>query len=371
MRLKELKLYNFRNVADGTLQFGDGITLISGSNGQGKTNILEAISFLSHAKSFRTPKSREVIRWGGNECSIFGTIAHDISPTHTQLGVSISSRKKEGYRDGVRMESLADFIGVFTTVGFTPTDLLLVKGSPGERRAFLDKHIIYFEAKLFQHLLTYQRALRNKNALLAAARENPSELPPEKVAPWNRILSESAVQITAARKRFLGELESEAKAVYRQFAPSEEQLSLSLLSGIEQRCGVELSAEQVFAALQGELQRELRNGRSVIGPHRDDIQILIADREARLYASQGQTRSIVLALKLAVIHLLERQRRERPVLLLDDVDSELDRQRAGALFDVIFRGERQVIITCTSADRIPISPERYRLLQVRNGVVQG
>lgn len=339
MRLNSIKVEGFRNLARTELTFSPGLNLITGQNGQGKTNLLEAIVFLGATKSFRTPRSRDAIAWGGVTFSVSGEIADRAGTMSLRLGVSAKGKEASVY--GKRVESAQDYLGKLITVTFSPQDLELVRGGPVERRALLDRHSVDLCPHLMVSLVNYSRALRAKTALIKQG-ENRYRV----IEPWNQILAREMLVITAARDRFVREVAPRAARCYEQFSStSGERCSCSYRSSV---LGYS-SEEELLQALEREFPRELSSGSLRLGTHRDDLLIALNGKSARHFASQGQARSIVLALKLAILEMLEAARQESPVVLLDDVDAELDSHRSDNFFRLMLDHGRQVFVTSTDA----------------------
>lgn len=337
MILESLKTFNFRNLVNTSLDFGGSVNYIVGQNGQGKTNLLEAIYVLGVTKSFRTSKFEEVVCWGEKSLSVFGKFNDGTSGI--ELGVLYENDTKSYYVNSDKTKAAMDFLGKFLVVAFNPNDLMLVKGSPGLRRKFLDKHSVDVDHSLVRHLSNYSRALRNKNKLLKEGGCSQKSLD-----PWNQIIAVESARIISSRREFVSLLRDKVSDLYRRFAPEREQLTIKLKESIDFATG-DVSEGVALEKLRSQFDKEVRYRTSVIGPHMDDVLIYISGREARSFASQGQCRSIVLALKLGVIELIEERVGRSPAVLLDDVDSELDSKRAEAFFRLIFGQTRQVFIT--------------------------
>jgi DNA replication and repair protein RecF len=336
-----LKLFHFRNLENSTRHFSPGLNIICGQNGQGKTNLIEAINLLCTGRSFRTQTVADLVRWGETGASAFALIKGAL--TDEELGVSIEQGTRSAFVNGNKVRSLTEFVGRLLCVTFSPIDLAIVKGSPQVRRKFLDRHIVDFEPALMGAILDYHRALKSKAALLKGGDADTSAL-----EPWNQLMATAAASILRSRRALLRGLEEAANEYYRTLAHHDGQVSLKLESDIE---GESPSAEDIFTQLMDVQGRERRYKSPVRGPHRDDVLISLDGHDARAFASQGQARSIVLALKLGVIALLESHRKEAPIVLLDDVDSELDQSRCDALFELIYHTKRQVFVTGTDRDR--------------------
>jgi len=253
----------------------------------------------------------------------------------------MKSSRKELYVNGDKVNSLSSYIGKLLCVGFSPGDLALVQGSPQERRRFLDRHMTELNPSYMDVLMEYHRALKNKLKVLKSTGITPREL-----QPWNEILAEKMVTIIARRHRFLQQLSEISNRYHGLYSLNDGELSLQLRSSVCSAAELP-DANTLFEKLSHISEKEILLKSSLAGTHRDEVVIRIGGHDARAYASQGQARSIVLSLKLAVIELLEKQYDESPVIVLDDVDSELDERRSGAFFDLILSQGRQVFITGT------------------------
>lgn len=341
MKLESIKLFQYRNLENGELTFGPAVNVIIGNNGQGKTNLVEAVSLLSFGRSFRTSKHNELIRLGCKEGSVFGRVRSGDGVVN-ELGIVLEGKIRSAYRDGSKISKLSDFIGKLVCVSFSPADLNLVKGGPAERRSFLNRHISQLNLSFVDTLGDYQRALKNKLFLLKEQRGDQQSL-----TVWNQILAELSLKTYRMRARFIEKLEQFSAQRYAQLAPSDGSLSLHLRTDI---FGSSDSREQedVIRELSRRLRQEQNSRTCLVGSHRDEVEILIGGRSARSFASQGQTRSIVLALKLAVTDLIRDELSLMPILLLDDVDSELDQIRSEALYDLVAQNNAQVLLTGTS-----------------------
>lgn len=339
MFIEQLRVEGFRNLAKTELTFFPGVNLIVGQNGQGKTNLLEAVSFLGSTKSFRTSRSIDAIARGGQTFAISGLVVDRAGPFW--LGSSVGSKGKEALVHGKPVGSLHEYLGKLMTITFSPQDMDLVRGGPAERRSLVDRHLVDISPQLVVSLVTYARALRAKMALLK--RGSPSY---RSIEPWNRILAKEMRIISAARSQFVQELSPRAAACYERFTSSPgEQLTSEYRSNVLAYA----SEDEVVRALEQDFERETATKAVRIGIHRDDLSLALSGKPAREFASQGQARSIVLSLKLAILELLEAHRHESPVVLLDDVDAELDAHRAHHFFQMMIEQGRQVLVTSTDA----------------------
>lgn len=341
MFVSTLKVFKFRNLADQTITLGPGAVYINGLNGNGKTNLVEALYLLSGSRSFRTNSSQELLKWGEKECSVFGTVVSKDGAE--ELGLAFTPGERTAFAHGKPLESVTDLIGKLRVVAFSPSDLSLVKGSPSGRRRFLDRHMVDLNPSFIKVLMAYQRALASKSAVL----KQPG-VAYAHIQPWNDLLAESCGNIVDNRLKFIESLNERASLFHREYAPTDGELSISLESDFIED-GRALSVDEIRGRLENVAPKEMLMRTPSLGVQRDDLHIALGGVDARAFASQGQTRSVVLSLKLGVIDLLESASGESPVIILDDVDSELDKGRSERLFKALLGKQRQVIVTGTEA----------------------
>lgn len=341
MHVSTLKVYKFRNLADQTIDLGSGPVYICGLNGNGKTNLVEAIYLLSGSRSFRTNSSNELLKWGEQECSIFGTV----TTTHgtEELGLVFTSGERRAVSNGKVLDSMTDLIGRLRVIAFSPADLSLVKGSPSGRRRFLDRHMVDLNPPFIKVLMGYQRALASKSAVLKQPGCTYAHL-----KPWNELLAQACGKIVDNRAKFLNSLSDKSHTFHKLYAPMDGDLSLVLESDFYEDDKA-LSEDEILAKFENAAPREMAMRSATLGVQRDDVKITLGGVDARAYASQGQTRSVVLSMKLGVIEMVESATGESPVVILDDVDSELDKARSERLFSALLSKPRQIIVTGTEA----------------------
>ena len=358
-RLKSLTFFQFRNLEDQTLTIGKRVVGFVGANGQGKTNVLEGVYLLSVARSFRTSRSKELVRWGCEAFSVFGKLVlqgHDLS-----LGLSLENGERSGFVNGEKVPGFGDFVGRLPVVAMSPADLALVKGGPEERRRFLDKHLVDIRPAYYFALQGYQRILRNKQELLKSGRATLPAL-----RAWNELLAAGAAEIVRYRMEFAAKLQSSAATLYAGIAPGDEPLTVRLSS----RCSTAedaLGPGEILGLLEQLLVREQEQRRILFGPHRDDLVVELGGRDSRAFASQGQSKTIALVLKLAALQLIEAQRGHAALLLLDDIDAELDPARREAFYPLIRSSERQVLLTGTELRGVTSTIGDVEILQVAKG----
>lgn len=325
---------------------------------------------LSGSRSFRTSSQSELVRWGKRESSVFGTIVRKDGTD--EIGIAFTPGQRTAFKNGNQLSSVSDLVGSCGVVAFSPSDLSLVKGAPAGRRRFLDRHMVDLQPNFLGTLVAYQRAVASKGALLKSPQVDISQL-----EAWNEILTEHGGKIVENRLNFLKSLEERARVFQSEFAQSDGELKLTLESDFVSKDGI-VSREAIAQGLHKIAEREIAMRSTLFGPHRDDVAISLGSGadgrgiDARAFASQGQTRSIVLALTLGVIELMEDKLGEAPIVVLDDVDSELDAPRAKRLFAALGRRERQLIITGTSQPPPELEQGVHaeaQLVKISDGVV--
>ena len=340
MELKRLQLKNHRNYARLDLAPGSGVNIFIGPNGQGKTNLLEAVAMLALSSSPRARKEIELVGPVGPGAKIDALVEAHGRRLEVSIGLQVDGdrARRTIEVDGVRRRGV-DLPGSFRVTLFWPDDLGLVKAGPDLRRRFLNQMLVQVEPGYARALSSLRRVLEQRNSLLKriAAGEEAAEV----LDAWNQELVTYGTEIARARARAVEELRPEAARSHAEIADGEE-LEIAYAG----------PPDDFALAVQKSLDDDLRRGVTTVGPHHDDLAISLAGREARSYASQGQQRTAVVSLKLAEAELVARRTGERPVLLLDDVLSELDAERRGALLGRV-AGQGQVIITSAEAGPFP------------------
>ena len=340
MRLRRLQLKNHRNYVQLDLAPGPGVNVFIGANGHGKTNLLEAVAMLALSSSPRARRELELVGPAGSGSRIQAEI--DDGPARREISISLDVEGQRARRtievDGVRRRAI-DLPGHFRVVLFWPDDLGLVKAGPELRRRFLNQMLVQVEPGYARALAGLRRVLEQRNSLLKriASGEGGDDM----LHAWNQELVQVGGEIVAARARAVRELEPEAARCHAEIAPG-ERLEIHY----------EGPPENLAEAVNNSLAEDLKRGSTSVGPHRDDVPVLLDGQEARSYASQGQQRTAVVSLKLAEAALIENRTGERPLLLLDDVLSELDGERRAALLKEV-AGGGQVIITSVEAGPFP------------------
>ena len=376
MRLNQLVLRNFRSYADCEIEFTDRVNLIVGENAQGKTTLLEAIYFLSTAKSHRTYPDNELIRHSESWFYLKGEItATDGSPPNPEphnlqplnlMTVEVSnelSGKKRFKFNGIIQKKLSQWIGQFNVVFFSPESLTLVKGSPADRRRFIDLLISQINSAYLNSLQNYQFALKQRNELLKQIRSKQAS--PDFLDPWDDILIDEGISIIQTRVRMFDQLKAYVQAKHTELTGNREILELKyqpspqrIDEAVEQirEDPVTGEATDIFRrGLQSARSYDILRGMTSVGPHRDDFKLILESKsagtmyfqEAKAFGSQGQQRTIALALKLGELEVIRETTGKTPIVLLDDVFSELDEERSSFLFKLLGRLNAQTFITST------------------------
>ncbi|MBQ3084261.1 MAG: DNA replication/repair protein RecF [Clostridia bacterium] len=343
MKIRTLRLENFRNFEDETFEFADGINILAGHNAQGKTNCIEAIFFCSCLKSYRVIKEEQLIRFGAENAAI--TLTFEVGDREEQLQILFKRNHSKEYRyNGLVVERLRDLLGCFQSVIFTPDHLNLIKEGPHKRRGFLDIALCSLDLQYTDRLLNYQKILKNRNALLKQCQSNP--LMADMLEIWDERLAEEGAYIAKARKDYIDVLSEQAKGFYSEISQGKEKLKLIYLNQFTKDAVSEEEYKALFLSrLQKLREQDIAMGQTVSGIHKDDILILLSGKNMKFFASQGQIRSAVLAMKLAEAECILQKSGHQPVLLLDDILSELDAGRQKFIFKRM-EGRQTVLSTC-------------------------
>lgn len=348
--LTELSLTNYRNYKKTRLSFENKVNVILGENAQGKTNLMESIYVLAIAKSHRTSRDKELIKWDEEYAKIEGRVQKRMSALSLEL--VISNKGKKAKVNSLEQKKLSSYIGSLNVVMFAPEDLNLVKGSPQVRRRFIDIEIGQVMPVYMHDLNQYHHILQQRNHLLKQYNRAP-----EKNKVMLEILTtqlvEIAVKITNRRIHFLHLLQNWAEPIHKGISRGLETLKIQYNPSVDVSEGIELSkmVEVYYEKFSKIKEKEIDRGITLAGPHRDDMQFFVNDKDVQVYGSQGQQRTTALSIKLAEIELIKSEVGEYPILLLDDVLSELDDYRQSHLLNTI-QGKVQTFVTTTSVEGI-------------------
>jgi len=351
VRLLSLSVERFRNLRHLTLAPSAHATIAVGENGQGKTNLLEALYLLTTLKPLRAGRLAELITFGEDDAVVSGRFL--LKGAEREVAVELEPGGRTALVDGKRAASLEAYFGGVSVVAFTPDDLQVVKGGPDGRRAFLDRSVFNRFPAFLQESREYQRALKSRNRLLK------ERAPMSHLSAWDATLARAGARLWVRRRALVGEVAPRAKAAFSRIGRTESGASFSYRPGPLQTMGVDFDdaeesalAEALLALLDRRLHRDAERGFTSVGPHADDLSLELGEHSARQYASQGQARALVLAWKVAEIENLEASNGFLPLLLLDDVSSELDRERNAFLMGYLADSGAQTFLTTTDASLV-------------------
>lgn len=333
MYIKNLKLKNFRNYDDAEIEFSNKKNIIYGLNGQGKTNIIEALYFMQSGKSYRCNKEKETVKFGCDFAKIEAEFIKDERKNNIQFFLS---EKKNVKLNGIAIDRLSELVGNINLVIFTPDHLNLVKEGPSVRRNFLDSFISQLKPIYFKNLISYYKVLKQRNNILKSNKKNLLDT----ICVWDEKLAELSCNICEMRESAINKINENINK-----SESNEIIKLEYIPGIKGDCK---SKENIINQLKSGLERDLEYKMTMTGPHRDDFEIFMNEKNLKKYGSQGQQRSCILKLKLAECEIIKDLKGEMPPILLDDILSELDEKRRKNFIENI--KDTQVIITCTDKE---------------------
>lgn len=344
MILEKLELLNFRNYTRQDVELSPGRNLIIGRNAQGKTNLLEAVYFLSYFKSNRAARLSDLITLGQEQASVKGTVSGDETAT---VRVGLAARRRLVEVNGRRVEPVARARGLVKCVLFEPDDLYMVKGEPGRRREFLDETIEALSPAKAADVSEYRHALRQRNALLRSHEEYGGRFDAA-MEPWNRALAKAGGKVLVERWKMTREMAEAIGETYRDVSGEAETVGFAYAGTVAETADAEDAEREMLRELERKAPVEKKAGTTLVGAHRDDVEVTLGGRPARYSASQGEQRTLAFAMRLAQKGFIERVTARSPVLLLDDVLSELDDNRRRMVLERAGE-ESQTLITATEA----------------------
>ena len=365
MILQDLYLRSFRNYGEVKLDFEPGVNLIVGDNAQGKTNLLEAISYLGSGKSFRAQKTSEMIRFGEDFAEVKGKVFAQERQQELRYLLFAGSRPRQIFQNGVKKKSAAELTGVLPTVLFCPEDLLILKMGSSQRRRFGDIVLCQLRPNYDAALTEYHRILEQKSRILKDRFENPCLL--DILPEYNTRLCQVGALLISYRARFYEGLGKAAEKFHSQFSGGVENFSLqykTVSSVKDPFASLHQLTNDLMDHLDSHYRAELETAQCLTGPHKDDFMVSLSGIDLKAYGSQGQTRTAAISLKLAQRELMGREWGEEPVLLLDDVLSELDPGRQDFVLNQIVSG--QVFITCCEPGRFT---KLGKTIEIRKGMI--
>ena len=348
MYITDLKLKNFRNYGNQILSFSEERNIIFGRNAQGKTNVLEAIFLCSTGRSHRTYRDFEMISASKDALKVELILNKKILGV-VKIEIEIGFNGKKGVKiNEIPIRKIGELMGHLNVVIFSPEDVGLVKGEPQNRRRFLDMFISQIKPSYFFNVQQYNKALRQRNALLKQIKERTELL--DTLEAWNVALAKNGARIMNDRRYFINELGKSAKDNYIRLAGNTEELCVSYIPmvKISEDDAIDKIELKFLQGLEKSLENDIARLSTQLGPHRDDFLLVNNEKELKTYGSQGQQRSCSLALKMAQVDVMEVETGDIPILLLDDVMSELDRERRQNLSKNMKKA--QTFITCTDSE---------------------
>jgi DNA replication and repair protein RecF len=378
MFLKEIHLRNFRNYAELVLPLSPTVNILLGENGEGKTNLLEAIYFLANLRSFRTSSRAELLQWGTHQAYVKGILEHHYYPRDLTIEIIVEKARRVLRVNGKEPEKISEFLGLVNTFVFFPDSLLLVKGGPPERRKFFDRGIYNLRPRYLELVQEYNHALRQRNTLLKTPYSDPALF-----EVWTKHYMELGTAVTVQRLRYLHDLSTDLQRVKEDFLPEPQNITLCYTSALgdsfrfplpDMRTEKEPLHEDIRARFQQRVKRREREERkrqqSLVGPHRDDIHFLLDGKDLHLYGSQGEQRIVIFLLILAMLRNFTRHKSLLPIVLLDDVVAELDKRRRSIVFDFLTQGGQQVFVTTAEPIEFGELIQKQTLYRVVAGGVQ-
>ncbi len=358
MKIRSLELKNFRNYGELQITFSEGVNIFYGDNAQGKTNILEAVFVGATSRSHRAGKDREMIRFGEEEAHIKYFVEKRGITDRIDMHLK-KSRAKGIALNGVPLRRASDLFGCANVVFFSPEDLNIIKEGPSQRRRFMDTELCQLDRVYMSYLSNYNKVVLQRNKLLKELEFHKDYM--DTLQVWDMQLVRYGCEVIKKRREFIGQLETITREIHRNITGGREELRLIYEPNIQ---------EQEFEKeLESKRSRDMRAKATLSGPHRDDLAFVSGDIDIRVFGSQGQQRTAALSLKLAEIEMVRQRLGDCPILLLDDVLSELDRSRQKKLLDSI--ESVQTLLTCTGVDgfvreRFPVN----QIFRVSQGSVE-
>lgn len=359
MVVESIDLKNFRNYEILNMNFDSNVNIIYGDNAQGKTNILESLYLCSTSKSHRGSKDKEIIKLGTNEAHIKVNVKkHEIN---YRIDMHLKQGKSKGIAiNGIPIRKAVELFGIINIVLFSPEDLNIIKNGPGERRRFIDMELSQLDKIYLSNLVNYNKVVNQRNKLLKDISFNPSKESIDTLDIWDIQLVKFGKEIIKGRVRFINQINEIISDIHNKLTGGKEKLEIKYIPNVLE----EDFSKRVLESRERDLKYKVTN----VGPHKDDLVFYINGQDVRKFGSQGQQRTAALSLKLSEIELVKIIIKDTPILLLDDVLSELDSNRQNFLINSI--GDIQTIITCTGLDEFINSRiDVNKIFKVINGEV--
>lgn len=355
MKITKLCLNNFRNYTNTTVEFDDGVNFVVGKNAQGKTNLLESLYLMSVGKSPKNSKEKQLIKFEQDKAKI--EVDFKTNAGNKTITMFLDKANKKAIKiNSLNILKLTELVGILSVVYFSPDEMKLIKEVPEDRRNFLDVSISQFDKPYLYNLLRYDKVLKQRNAILKSLNSNQTKI--EQLKLFTPQLIDIAEKIIEKRIEFIEKLKFFAKNIHGLITIDE---SLDILYSYQKQENLTIK-QDLQNQFDKALNKELELGYTCVGPHRDDIIFKINNLDCRQFASQGQQRTVALVVKLSLMEVIKQEIGEYPVLLLDDVLSELDDERQNRLLNLT--KEYQTLITCTALPRINF---KANIIEIKNG----
>ena len=357
MKILDLRLNNFRNYSDSTVPFVDGINFVVGSNAQGKTNLLESLYLSSVGKSPKNSRDKQIVKFDNDRSKIEINFMTNAGKKNIQIYLD-KSNKKIIKINNLNVLKLSELVGTLSVVYFSPDELKLIKEVPEDRRTFLDVSISQFDKSYLYDLLKYEKILKQRNSILKS--EESIESKTEQLTLFTPQLIDTAVNIIEKRLKFIDKIKKYTEIIHKNITLNE---NLEIFYSYKPKTNKTIK-EDLYSQFDENILKDLDLGYTTVGPHRDDIVFKINNLDCRYFASQGQQRTVALVLKLSLMEVIKEEIGEYPILLLDDVLSELDDDRQNRLLQLVKK--YQTLITCTSLPKLDFE---YNVVKIKNGEV--
>ena len=360
MLLKSIKISMFRNINYAEIEFANRFNIFYGNNGQGKTNYLEAIFYLGTVKSFRHAKNRDMIAWDQEEATLRCSLS-DNGLQHN-LFATFNNHGRQVKVDGKNVSKISNYCNILSVVAFSPDELRMVSGTPEQRRRYLDRAIFCGSPGYLNIYYDYFRALKQRNQLLKHRNYAGIEA-------WTDQLASTGARLVTIRNRYVKELAELFFKYYRNISGSDEEGRLCYhANSLSELTDPVQVRNQLYSGWTEDSERERERGMTLSGPHRDDLEFILNNKPIREHGSQGQQKSFVIALKMAEIEYLERESGRMPILLLDDMTTELDSSRTKHLMNFLADRNMQVFISTTDPDTVPLTNGlEFSCFHIENG----
>ena len=359
MFIKRLQMLNYRNYNVLDISLGPHVNVFMGDNAQGKTNILEGIYYCAFARSHRTSKDKELINWNSDNALLSVTVGRERLDKRIDISI-LKDGKKAIQINKIKIKKIGELFGNFNVVMFSPEDLKIIKDSPGVRRKFIDMELCQLNPKYYYNLVQYNKVLNERNSILRNRNINKDILD-----VYDMQLVEFGYNIIIDRLEYIEKLNKYSAKIHSDITSGKERIEFKYISTIKD---LENIKENFYSLLEKNRVRDCERGITSVGPHRDDFNVLINDIDTKSYGSQGQQRTAVLTIKFSSLKIIKELTGEYPVLLLDDVLSELDFSRKRYILSTI--GDIQTIITCTGIeDLYEYLDDKSKVFKVKDGEI--